>query len=90
MQKFKLVLSQLVKDKNTIDQKMKSIIEKLQKLKKKEFEKAKDAVKPKLDELKSNKDKITKLIEALKGKFKDKWTPAPEYKKSWKKIKLKK
>ena len=81
MQKFKLVLSQLVNDKNRIDQKMKSIFEKLQKLKKKEFEKAKDAVKPKLDELKSNKDKITKLIEALKGKFKDKWTPAPEYKK---------
>ena len=58
MQKFKLVLSQLIKDKNRIDQKLKSLIEKLQKLKKTEFEKAKDAVKPKLDELKSNKDKI--------------------------------
>ena len=81
MEKFKVVLSQLIKDKNDIEQKMKSILEKLQKLKKKEFEKAKEAVKPKLDEHKTKKEKIIKLIDALKEKFKDKWTPAPEYQK---------
>ena len=77
--KFKLVLGQLIKDKNDLEEKMKSILEKMKKLKKKEFEKAKDAVKPKLDEMKLKKDNITKLIEVLKEKFKDKWTPAPEY-----------
>ena len=81
MEKFKVVLSQLIKDKNDIEQKMKSILEKLQKLKKKEFEKAKEAVKPKLDEYKTKKEKIIKLMDALKEKFKDKWTPAPEYQK---------
>ena len=47
MEKFKIVLSQLIKDKNNFEQKTKSILEKMQKLKKKEFEKAKEAVKPK-------------------------------------------
>ena len=79
MEKFKVVLSQLIKDKNDIEQKMKSILEKLQKLKRKELEKAKDAVKPKLDELKEKKEKIAKLMDGLKEKFKDKWTPAPLY-----------
>ena len=77
--KFKLIFAQFIKDKNDLEEKMKSILEKMKKLKKKEFEKAKDAVKPKLDEMKLKKDNITKLIEVLKEKFKDKWTPAPEY-----------
>ena len=77
--KFKIVVGQLIKDKNDLDGKMKSIMEKMKKLKKKEFEKAKDAVKPKLDEMKLKKDNITKLLEVLKEKIKDKWTPAPEY-----------
>ena len=77
--KFKLIFTQFIKDKNDLEEKMKSILEKMKKLKKKEFEKAKDAVKPKLDEMKLKKDNITKLIEVLKEKFKDKWTPAPEY-----------
>ena len=80
-EKFKLVLTQLIKDKNEIDQKMKSIFEKLQKLKKRELEKAKVSVKPKLDELKARKEKISKLMDSLKERFRDKWTPAPEYKK---------
>ena len=77
--KFKHVVGQLIRDKNDLDGKMKSIMEKMKKLKKKEFEKAKDAVKPKLDEMKTKKDNITKLLEVLKEKIKDKWTPAPEY-----------
>ena len=77
--KFKQIFAQFIKDKNDLEEKMKSILEKMKKLKKKEFEKAKDAVKPKLDEMKLKKDNITKLIEVLKEKFKDKWTPAPEY-----------
>ena len=81
MEKFKAILTQYIKDKNEIEQKMKSILEKLQKLKRKELEKAKDAVKPKLDELKTKKEQIIKIIDALKEKFKDKWTPAPEFKK---------
>ena len=81
MEKFKIVLSQLIKDKNDIEQKTKSILEKLQKLKRKELEKAKEAVKPKLDELKTKKEKIVKLMDGLKEKFKDKWTPAPLYQK---------
>ncbi len=81
MEKFKVILSQYIKDKNDIEQKMKSILEKLQKLKRKELEKAKEAVKPKLDELKAKKEQIIKIMDALKEKFKDKWTPAPEYKK---------
>ena len=79
MQKFKIILSQLIKEKNEIDEKMKSIFEKMKKLRKKDLEKAKEQVKPKLDEMKSKRDNINKLIEVLKEKFKDKWTPAPEY-----------
>ena len=82
MEKFKIILSQLIKDKNILEQKTKSILEKLQKLRRKELEKAKDAVKPKLDEYKVKKEKIIKLMEALKEKFKDKWTPAPDYQKA--------
>ena len=81
MEKFKAVLTQLIKDKNDYEQKMKSILEKLEKLRKKELEKAKDAVKPKLDELKQKKEKTIKLMDGLKEKFKDKWTPAPDYQK---------
>jgi hypothetical protein len=81
MQKFKDILSQLIKDKNDIDEKMKSILEKMKKLRKRELEKAKEAVKPKLDEMKQKKDNYTKLIDILKEKFKDKWTPAPLYEK---------
>ena len=81
MQKFKNILSQLIKDKNDIDEKMKSILEKMKKLRKRELEKAKEAVKPKLDEMKQKKDNIAKLIDILKEKFKDKWTPAPLYEK---------
>ena len=81
MQKFKNILSQLIKDKNDIDEKMKSILEKMKKLRKRELEKAKEAVKPKLDEMKQKKDNYTKLIDILKEKFKDKWTPAPLYEK---------
>ncbi len=81
MEKFKIVLTHLIKEKNDCEQKTNSILEKLKKLKRKELEKAKDAVKPKLDELKTKKENIIKLMDALKEKFKDKWTPAPEYKK---------
>ena len=58
---------------------MKSILEKMKKMRKKELEKAKEQVKPKLDEMKARKDNYIKSIETLKEKFKDKWTPAPEY-----------
>ena len=81
MEKFKTILSQLIKDKNEIDEKMKSILEKLKKLKRKELEKAKEQVKPKLDEMKLKKENIIKLMDGLKEKFKDKWTPAPEFSK---------
>ena len=81
MEKFKAVLTQLIKDKNDYEQKMKSILEKLKKLRKKELENAKEAVKPKLDELKQKKEKTIKLMDGLKEKFKDKWTPAPDYQK---------
>ena len=81
LQKFKLILEQLIKDKNDYDQKMKSIMSKLTKLKRKDLENAKNLVKPKLDELKAKRDNTNKLIEVLKEKFKDKWTPAPEYQK---------
>ena len=80
-EKFKLVLTQLIKNKNEIEQKMKSILEKLPKLKKKDFEKAKVTLKPKLDEFKAKKEKTAKLMEDLKVLFKNKWAPAPEYKK---------
>ena len=88
--KFKIILTQLIRDKNEIDEKMKSIMEKMKKLKKKEFEKAKETVKPKLDELKLKRDNITKVMESLKEKFKDKWTPAPEYNKVMEEEKIEK
>ena len=79
MQKFKVILGEYIKQKNEIDGKMKSILEKMKKMRKKELEKAKEQVKPKLDEMKARKDNYIKSIETLKEKFKDKWTPAPEY-----------
>ena len=69
---------------------MKSIMEKMKKLKKKEFEKAKETIKPKLDEMKQKRDNIAKLMENLKEKFKDKWTPAPEYSKVMEEEKIEK
>ena len=81
MEKFKAILSFYIKEKGDIDEKMKSIMEKMKKLRKKELEKAKEQVKPKLDEMKQRRDNYNKFIETLKEKFKDKWTPAPEYKK---------
>ena len=88
--KFKIILTQLIRDKNEIDEKMKSIMEKMKKLKKKEFEKAKETIKPKLDEMKQKRDNIAKLMENLKEKFKDKWTPAPEYSKVMEEEKIEK
>ena len=81
MEKFKIILSQLIKEKGYIEEKMKSIMEKMKKLRKKDLEKAKEQVKPKLDQMKQRRDTLNKLIETLKEKFKDKWTPAPEYSK---------
>ena len=80
--KFKEILSELIKQKNDIQEKMKSFTEKLKKLNKKEFLKAKDAAKAKLDSDKSKIEKLNKIIEEIKEKFKDKWVPAPEYSKT--------
>ena len=88
--RFKIVFEQLNKDKTNIEQKMKSIMEKMQKLNKKEFEKAKAVVMPKLNEDKVRKDNIIKLMNALKAKFDDKWTPAPEFVKAMEEDKVEK
>ena len=78
---FKKIMTQLIEDKKGYEEKTNSILEKMKKLHKKELQNALAAVKPKLDEFKSNKEKIIKIIEQLKEKFKDKWTPPPAYQK---------
>jgi len=88
--RFKIVFDQLNKDKNNIEQKMKSIMEKMKKLNKKEFEKAKAVVLPKLNEDKVRKDNIIKLMTAIKAKMDDKWTPAPEFMKATEEDKVEK
>ena len=88
--RFKIVFTQLNNDKTNIEQKMKSIMEKMQKLNKKEFEKAKAVVMPKLNEDKVRKDNLIKLMNALKAKFEDKWTPAPEFVKAMEEDKVEK
>ena len=77
--KFKEILSQLIKQKDTIEQKKKYFTEKIQKLKKRDFKKIKDSAK---DVLNSYQEKINKyhvFIESIKEKFNDKWVPAPLY-----------
>ena len=88
--KFKEILSELVKQKNEVQEKMKSFTEKLKKLNKKEFLKAKDAAKMKLDSDKLKIEKLSKLIEEIKEKFKDKWIPAPEFSKTEEEDKIEK
>ena len=88
--RFKIVFTQLNNDKNNIEQKMKSILEKMQKLNKKELEKAKAVVMPKLNEDKVRKDNLIKLMNALKVKLEDKWTPAPEFVKTTEEDKVEK
>ena len=88
--RFKIVFTQLNNDKNHIEQKMKSILEKMQKLNKKELEKAKAVVMPKLNEDKVKKDNLIKLMNALKVKLEDKWTPAPEFEKTTQEDKIEK
>ena len=77
--KFKEILSELIKQKDEIDQKKKSYMEKLKKLNKKDFAKIKDTAKNVLDSYQSKIDKYNETIESIKEKFKDKWVPAPEF-----------
>ena len=77
--KFKEILSELIKQKDEIDQKKKSYMEKLKKLNKKDFAKVKDTAKGVLDSYQSKIDKYNETIESIKEKFKDKWVPAPEF-----------
>ena len=77
--KFKEIISELIKQKDEIDQKKKSYMEKLKKLNKKDFAKVKDTAKGVLDSYQSKIDKYNETIESIKEKFKDKWVPAPEF-----------
>ena len=79
--RFKEILTEYIKQKSEIEQRTKSFIEKLQKLNKKKLEEVKAVSKEKLDADKAQKEKLIKIIENFKEKFKDKWTPAPECKK---------
>ena len=77
--KFKEILSELIKQKNEIEQKKNAYTEKLKKLKKIEFSKVKDTTKSVLVSFQSKINKYKEIIEGLNEKFKDKWVPAPEY-----------
>ena len=77
--KFKEILSELIKQKDEIDQKKKAYTEKLKKLNKKDFAKIKDTAKGVLDSYQSKINKYNETIESIKEKFKDKWVPAPEF-----------
>ena len=77
--KFKEILSELIKQKDEIDQKKKAYTEKLKKLNKKDFAKIKDTAKSVLDSYQSKINKYNETIESIKEKFKDKWVPAPEF-----------
>ena len=77
--KFKEILSELIKQKDEIDNKKKSYMEKLQKLNKRDFAKVKDQAKSVLDSYQSKIQKYNETIESIKEKYKDKWVPAPEF-----------
>ena len=77
--KFKEILSELIKQKEEIDQKKKLYMEKLKKINKKDFAKVKDTAKGVLDTYQSKIEKYNETIENIKDKFKDKWVPAPEF-----------
>ena len=77
--KFKEILSELIKQKDEIDQKKKAYTEKLKKLNKKDFAKIKDTAKGVLDSYQNKINKYNETIENIKEKFKDKWVPVPEF-----------
>lgn len=77
--KFKEILSELIKQKDEIDNKKKSYMEKLQKLNKRDLAKVKDQAKSVLDSYQSKIQKYNETIESIKEKYKDKWVPAPEF-----------
>ena len=77
--KFKEILSELIKQKDEINQKKKNYTEKLQKLNKRDFAKVKDQAKSVLDSYQNKINKYNETIENIKEKFKDKWVPAPEF-----------
>ena len=78
-EKFKEILSELIKQKGQIEQKKKAYMEKLQKLNKRDLAKVKDAAKTTLDSYQSKINKYNEIIEEIKEKFKDKWVPTPEF-----------
>ena len=77
--KFKEILSELIKQKDEINQKKTAYTEKLKKLNKKDFAKVKDTAKGVLDSYQNKINKYNETIESIKEKFKDKWVPAPEF-----------
>ena len=66
--KFKEILSELIKQKDEIDNKKKSYMEKLQKLNKRDFAKVKDQAKSVLDSYQSKIQKYNETIESIKEK----------------------
>ena len=70
-----------IKQNLEVEEITKSTLEDLQKLTKVELDKAKEAPKLKLDADKAQKEKLIKIIDSFKEKYKDKWTAAPEHNK---------
>lgn len=77
--KFKQIITELIKQKEEIENKKNRYTEQLQKLSKKEFAQKKEQAKTISDSLDKKIEKYTETIESIKEKYKDKWVPAPEF-----------
>lgn len=77
--KFKEILSEIIKQKDEVEQKKNAYSEKLRTINKKEFAKIKDTAKGVLDSYQNKINKYNETIENIKEKLKDKWVPPPEF-----------
>lgn len=90
LEKYKVILTELIKQKNEVKTDIQKVVAKLQTLDKKSLKKIEAAAKKDLDEKKKKIEKYDKLIELIKEQCKNQWIPAPLFSKTTEEVKYEK
>lgn len=90
LEKYKVILSELIKQKNEIKADIQKVVAKLQTLDKKSLKKIEGAAKKDLEEKKKKIEKYEKIIETIKQQCKNQWIPAPLFSKTTEEVKYEK
>ena len=89
-QRFKTIIDEYKKQRDTVKEDYNARIEGLKKLNKGQFKKVEAVAKKDLEGLKAKKEKLDKILKLLIEKFQDKWVPSPLFVQSEEEIKLEK